>query len=222
MSSHSRRTLFVFLDESGNLDFSPKGTDHFVMAAVYTMNPAETAAKMQELKYELLSAGSDDLDFHATNNSRGTRRRVRTTIQSMVDQIGVKTMYIDKHYAAPSVQKSVRVMEIFGKAFARWLAYSPNLISGVDQVVMVFDSVLVGKEREAFLKAVKPSLKTLGILFRVAFHPVKSDLNGQIADYFAWSLFRSLESGDTEPLAELSAFDFKPFDLFVNGHTRYY
>jgi len=33
------RTLFIFIDESGNFDFSPKGTKYFILSAVSTLKP---------------------------------------------------------------------------------------------------------------------------------------------------------------------------------------
>lgn len=40
----AEKTLFVFVDESGNLDFSPSGTNHYVLAAVATTNPLISAS----------------------------------------------------------------------------------------------------------------------------------------------------------------------------------
>jgi hypothetical protein len=51
---------------------------------------------------------------------------------------------------------------------------------------------------------------------------VKSDLNGQIADYFAWSMVRRLESGDPGPMEALKGVRHSDFDLFRAGHTRYW
>ena len=43
-------TLFIFLDESGNLDFSPKGTAHFVLAAVTALQPIQSSSEDRPLK----------------------------------------------------------------------------------------------------------------------------------------------------------------------------
>jgi hypothetical protein len=54
------------------------------------------------------------------------------------------------------------------------------------------------------------------------FHPVKSDLNGQIADYFSWAWFRRIERNDVESMNALSGIPWSKFDLFRNGHTQYW
>lgn len=219
-SGDARRVLYVFIDESGNFDFTEKGTSHFVMSAVYTYSPCVTAAPLQELKYKLMASRSPQLEFHATENSRGTRRRVAEAICGLKDEMKVKTFYVDKHYTHPSRQSPVGMMEVFGLAFARWI--SNGLRGDFDEVILMFDSVLTGKQRDAFQKKLKPLLKKLSKPFHIVFHPVKSDLNGQIADYFAWSTFRRLESQDEEPLRALSTVEHDVFNLFQSGHTKYY
>lgn len=214
------RTLYVFVDESGNFDFTAKGTNHFVLSAIYTPDPCRSAAALQQLKYELLARRSPQLEFHATENSHGTRARVAEVISGLGDCIRAHTLYVDKHYAHPSLHSPAAMLALFGKAMARWVAAAVD--DNHDQVVLVFDSVLTGKQRDAFSSAMKPALKALHKPFHFAFHPVKSDLNGQIADYFAWSMFRKLESKDLGPMEALKGVRHGEFDLFRFGHTRYW
>ena len=42
--------LFVFVDESGNFDFSALGTRHFVMSAVAATAPLESASILHNLR----------------------------------------------------------------------------------------------------------------------------------------------------------------------------
>jgi len=42
----SMSTLYIFLDESGNFDFSPKGTKYFVLSAVSTLDPVASHAPL--------------------------------------------------------------------------------------------------------------------------------------------------------------------------------
>lgn len=90
-------TLFVFMDESGDLQFSKKGKQHFVFSAVYTDQPHELAAVMQELKYEQMKKGSEDLEFHATNNSIGTRKRVIESLCYLNSRRQIKRLRPNHH-----------------------------------------------------------------------------------------------------------------------------
>ena len=214
------RTLFVFMDESGDLQFGTKGKQHFILSAVYTDEPHKLAAVMQELKYEQMKRGSQDLDFHATNNSVGTRKRVLDVLCRM-EGLRVHSLWIDKAFTHPNLQDEVLLLAMFGKAMGKWIHTARS--SGYDQIIMTFDSVLTGKKQDAFKKKLAPQLKATGKKFRLLFQPVKQDLNGQIADYFSWSLFRALESGDTGSYDRLKAStEWTNFNLFHHGQIRYW
>lgn len=213
-------TLFVFMDESGDLQFSKKGKQHFVLSAVYTDQPHELAAVMQELKYEQMKKGSEDLEFHATNNSIGTRKRVIGSL-CQLEGLRVHSLWIDKAFTHPTLQDEVQLLALFGKAMGKWIHAARS--NGYDQIIMTFDSVLTGKKQDAFKKKLAPELKATGKNFRLLFQPVKQDLNGQIADYFSWSLFRALESGDTQNYDMLkSSTEWTEFNLFQHGKIRYW
>lgn len=213
--------MFVFMDESGDLQFTPKGKQHFILSAVCTTRPEKSAHAMQELKYELLSSGSDDLDFHATVNTKGTRLRVSDVIVKL-DDIRVHSIWIDKAYAHPSLHDEVRLLGLFGGAMGRWVHAAMG--QRCDRIIMIFDSVLTGKKQKAFVKELKLALAPLGKDVRIYFHPVKQDLNGQIADYYSWALFRALESGDPTMRDALLAgkSEWDDFNMFQRGHTRYW
>lgn len=68
--------LFIFLDESGNFDFSPKGTKHFVLTALSTTDPEDMAPELYRLKHELILTGQDIEYFHATEDRQVVRDRV--------------------------------------------------------------------------------------------------------------------------------------------------
>ena len=47
------RFLYIFLDEAGNLDFSPTGTRFFLLGAVTKERPFHAYKELTELKYDL-------------------------------------------------------------------------------------------------------------------------------------------------------------------------
>lgn len=213
------RPLYVFIDESGNFDFAGKGTDFFVMSALMTDRPLESAAAMQALKYDLMAEGIDNPEFHAAENSHAIRARVGAVINGLTN-IAVHSIYADKHLAHPSKHNAVDFYGLFAGALSKWLlkAIRPEF----DHIVIMFDVALTKRHQKAFLATIKPILAGIGRPYSILFHSVKADLNGQIADYFAWSVFRSLESGDPLPLAAIASVPHEQFNLFRNGHTRYW
>ena len=215
------RNLYVFIDESGNFDFSSRGTDFLIEAAVMTREPVKLSARICELRYQLMSEGYDDLEFHASENKQAVRDRVYEVLRSSSDLFRGHVLYLDKHRAAPAKQNKIAMVELFAKAFVNWLeaVVRKDVIS---KVVMMFDSVLTNKEQAAFNKTFKPRLKKAGLEFAISFAPVRSEPNGQVADYIAWAFSRKLERGDLRPMQQLEGVVIGEFDLFRKGHTRYY
>ena len=131
-------TLFVFLDESGTLDFSGKGTDHFCLSALYTTTPAVSAGAVQALKYQLMAEGGGDFEFHATTNMQTTRDRVTATIRQIGSpNIRVHTLLCDKHFAHHTTSDlNGQIADYFSWAWFRQLesrdTRAVNDLTGVD------------------------------------------------------------------------------------------
>jgi hypothetical protein len=53
------RFLYIFLDEAGNLDFSPSGTRYFLLGSVAKERPFHAYKELTELKYDLVELGMD-------------------------------------------------------------------------------------------------------------------------------------------------------------------
>lgn len=225
MESDGRNTsgdnaLFVFVDESGNLDFSPSGTRFYVLAAVATTNPILSASLLQELKYKHLRSSDDIEIFHASEDRQRVRNEVIETISTMKNMIHVHYIYAQKNKTHPKIQDAPAFYAKLGAAIMKFIiGYRSD---GYDKVIIIFDKCLRGKAQSAFLKEVKPKLKTLGKPYQIYFHRVLSDFNGQIADYCAWSKYVSLEKGEMRPITAIQGVEASSFDLFERGRTEYY
>lgn len=212
--------IYVFIDESGNLDFSDKGTDYFVLSAFITNDPMNCGHALNALTYEFLARGfGDQIPFHATENSEGTRKRVMGAMCPSTHDCWAHSIYADKHLAHPSKHSPEVFYALLGKALGKYLLNGMGSVN--EPIVLMFDSALTSKQQAAFLKAVKPSLNALHVRYQILFRPVKHDVNGQIADYFAWSLFRKLERNDPTWLDSLPITHTR-FNIFQYGHTRYW
>lgn len=205
-------TLFVFIDESGNLDFGAKGTANYVLAAVSTINPVLSANVLQRLKYMYLREGDDIEFFHASENKQKIRNEVLSRISALSDVIRVHYIHARKDKVYPNLQKSAAFYALLGAELAKHILGHNS--EGYSQVVIIFDKCLRGKEQKAFLKEVKPKLKMLDKPYRIFFHRTLSDFNGQIADYFAWSKYVSLERKEFRPLSAVKGVKQTDYSLF--------
>lgn len=195
------RPLWVFIDESGNFDFSPSGTRYFLMTAVVTVEPALSGAQMLALKYEQMLRGSNQLDFHAVYNSHGTRRRVFELIHSL-STIRSHTFVVDKTELTTGQQTIGDVLHLMAAAIAPWA--SSNAGSDHDHVTLVFDTAFTSPQSEVLKRHLKTHLSKSGLPYRIHFHRVANEPNGQIADYIAWAHFRDLERSRPDAIESIN------------------
>ena len=216
------KALYIFLDESGNLDFSRNrgATLHYVLAAVSVLVPLNSSQKLQQLKYSMLCDGEDVEFFHASEDKQATRDKVIEQLKTMGNDIKVNYIYANKAKTHPKYQSSAAFYALLGKTLLHYIvSYKSN---GFDKIVIVFDKALTNKDQKAFLGEVKPALKKIGKPYSIFFHRTLSDFNGQIADYFAWSKYISLERGELRPLDSLSDIEMKELDIFRRGEKEWY
>ena len=217
--------LYIFIDESGNLDFSINGTKNFVLAAVATISPLQSSNCLQDLKYQLLAGSRESGNifqfFHASEDRQWVRDKVFERINNCKDLIQAYYLFAAKNKTHPLLQNKVSFYSLLGGALVKYLLKVWQE-SQYEKIVIIFDKALKGKEQQAFLKAVKPRLKEIKKPYNVYFHNTVSDFNGQIADYLAWAKFVSLERGELRPLESIKNISKHDFDIFHSGTTEYY
>ncbi len=214
--------LYVFVDESGNLDFSRKGTQYYVLAAVTARAPIESSNILQRLKYELVANGNGGEEyqhFHASEDRQEIRNRVFGLLNAL-NNIKVNYIIAEKSKTHPTHQNS-KFYALLGSALVKYLL-KVHKDSPYDKVIIIFDKVLTNNERNNFLKVAKPKLKEIGKPYAIYFHQTMSDFNGQIADYFAWAKYVSLERNEKRPLESVANIECHSFDIFSSGETKYY
>jgi len=72
----SRGSLYIFLDEGGDFNFSPKGSRHFTFTALSVWRPFTWEGELSELRYACLEKGIEAQYFHATEDSQAIRNLV--------------------------------------------------------------------------------------------------------------------------------------------------
>lgn len=217
-----KKILYIFLDESGNLDFTRKtgATTHYVLAAIHVLAPINTSQKLQQLKYSLLCEGADIEFFHASEDKQAVRDKVIDQLKTMAADIKVNYIYAKKTKTHPKYQNNVAFYALLGKTLLKYIAsYKAN---GYDKIVIVFDKALTKREQKGFLGEVKPELKKIGKPYNIYFHQTLSDFNGQIADYFAWAKYVALERSEMRPSMALSDIAVSEFDIFSRGVKEWY
>lgn len=187
-----------------------------------TIEPIESSASMQELKYRLLAknhGGNDFQHFHASEDRQSTRDAVLDTIRDM-EKIYVNWLWAEKSKTHPNYRTRDRFYALLGGSIAKYLLIKSKE-SRYEKIVIIFDKALTKKEQDAFYSEVKPKLKEIGKPYAIYFHHTVSDFNGQIADYFAWAKYISLERGECRPLETIKKVPNTEFNIFRNGTKDY-
>ncbi len=97
-------SLYIFLDEGGNFDFSPGGTQYFTLTSVTASRPFAWDAALMSLKYDELERGSDAEYFHASEDKQIVRNRVFATIAQHVDTIRIDSIIVPKRKIVPELR----------------------------------------------------------------------------------------------------------------------
>jgi hypothetical protein len=220
----AERFLYIFLDEAGNLDFSPTGTKFFLLGALTKERPFHAYKELTELKYDLAELGLDLEYFHAAEDNQATRNRVFDIVRSNLGGVRLDALVVEKCKTGPAM----RAEEQF---YPRMLGYLLRYILGqhdlplYKEVIVFTDTLPVQKRRAALEKAVKTTLAAelpATARYRLLHHASKSNLDLQIADYCTWAIYRKWNAGDTRSYQHIQSAVTSEFDIFRSGTTRYY
>lgn len=195
--SRPEDNLYVFIDESGNLDFSPSGTEYFVMASIMTRDPFSSSALLYRLKYDLISRGQDISDFRASRDLRSIRDEVLKSI-AVAKQLRAHVVFGRKAEVLQYLDSGAQMYQEFAIEIGQQVLVHAEL-EEIESVILIFDQTITAGHRESLRSALLSLFEFRERHLRVLFHPMCTDFNGQIADYVAWSKFRQLERKDSKP-----------------------
>ena len=224
IESSSGYSSYIFLDESGNLDFSRKGTKYFVLTSISMVRPFRFYESLDNLKYELLESGIDAEHFHCAEDNRSIRNRVFDIIESQIGSLQIDSLIVEKSKTAPVLTEEKRFYpEMLGYLLRYVLLRS--LHGEAREVIVITDTVPIKRKRKIVENAAKSALKNMlpqGMPYRLLHHSSRSHYGLQIADYCSWAIFRRQETGKEEHYNRIHRSIYSEFDMFRNGSTHYY
>ena len=74
---------YIFIDESGNYDFSPTGTNNWVLTSLITEDVHPGLLELYDLKHELIDLVTDIEYFHAAEDRQVVRNKVFEIIRNL-------------------------------------------------------------------------------------------------------------------------------------------
>lgn len=238
----SEKTLYIFIDESGDFTFSINGSKYFFLTAISTLNPLKARDVVLRARYELLRDGVDLEYFHATEDTQLVRDKFYSEIKNLTDY-EIDSVIAEKRKAGfalyeeigidkkrkGSIFKKTNVEEKFYKQICetllqyvshRYIKIRSSL--NITKIVVLLDQALPNKKREFVTKSVKTYIKNkFNMVPYMYFHSTKSDINSQIADYCCWAIKKKWTDSELRPYNEIKGNLKSEFDIFQTG-TRFF
>lgn len=213
------RPTYIFLDESGNFDFSVKGTRFFVLTSVSTRRPFPWSSSLDSYKYDCLENNLEIERFHCSADKLRVRKKVFEIISKQLDAVRIDSLVVEK----PKTGTALRADERF---YPEMLGYLLRYVlnSEMNEVIVITDRIPVKKKRNAIEKGIKGVLANIlpeGTKYRIHHHESRSHYGLQVADYCCWAIYQKWVNGKTQYYNLIRDAVLSEFDIFRTG-TRYY
>lgn len=219
------KTLYLFIDEGGNFDFSAGGTKYFILTCLLEERPFPSYDMLRSLKYNLLEQGTNIEYFHASEDKQAVRNDVFSIIQDNLDHVHICSMIVQKNKANPNVREESAFYTKVFRMLMKWVVEKHVHGRDYERVILFTDVMPVAKKKRAMEKGVKLELSALlreGIEYRIYHHQSKSNLNLQVADYCNWAIWRKWTMGDTRSYELIRQSIDAEWDVFRAGEVEYY
>jgi hypothetical protein len=217
--------LYVFIDVSGNYDFSNKGTKYIVLTSLVCTDVCLGIIDLHKLKHELIENGLDIMYFHACEDRQVVRNRVFNLIGNL-GHIRIDSIIVEKRKTGPKLRPLNKFYPEMIKQLLKYPFDSRGLdIKQYDRVIIFVDSESSkSKERATLTKAVKVTLQPylLNVPYTICMHSSATHPYLQIVDYCSWAIYRKWETGDLRPFAQIMPFVKSQFEIFEQGGAVWY
>jgi hypothetical protein len=220
--------LYVFADEAGNMDFSPKkGSSRYWIVTTVTAADCAAGDALLDLRRRLAWEGVDvHPEFHATEELQPVRDRVFETLRDC--QFRVDATIFEKRKVRPHRRALTDRFYEFAW-FYHLKALAPRIMGAGDRLLLVPATVAKSREKQVlFSEAVREAVGQLvkGDA-RCAFWAARTDPCLWVADYCSWAIQRKWEQtweGKPDDRSQkLIADKIKSeFDIFARGTQTYY
>jgi len=221
----NEQVLYIFLDEGGDLNFSPNGTKYFTLSCISKLRPFEAFKELNDLKYDLMESGTAELEyFHASEDRQIVRDKVFDIINKYFRDSIVDSIIVQKNKTHYYVRKEERFYkEMFGYLI-KFVIENTN-ISQIKKVIIITDSLPLKKKKNAVEKGIKEILSKIlksRIPYSILHHSSKSNYDLQFTDYCNWAIYRKWDRNDLRSYNLIKKYIRSEFDIFQGGKTLYY
>jgi hypothetical protein len=215
----------VFVDESGDLEFSAAGTRFFLFTALAVDHPVPSLQSISDFKHTLWLQGHSIEYFHANNDSPQVRKGFLNLCVPFFGSFKVYSIIVQKNKTYPGLFADKA--KFYRKVFEILMEYiiRGNTTNHQD-ICIVTDSIPLNRKRREIEKAFQQSLRLWKLKYNGRYSLIhvasKSEYYLQIADYVGWAVFRKWERADLGSYSLIRPFLTTEFDVFSSGNKTFY
>lgn len=220
-------TLYIFLDEGGNFDFSANGSQFFTLTSVSMHRPFSLHTKLDTYKYDLIEhliMPRLQLEcFHCADDNPHVRRRMFDLLASDLQPNSVDAVVVEKRKTGTALQEAEKFYPKMLGFLLRFVLEKTPL--GIEELVIITDTIPVNRKRRAVEKALKLVLADMlptRTPYSIMHHASRSHYGLQIADYLNWAILRKWEKGDQTAYDQIKHLIRSEFEIFRSGTRNYY
>ena len=202
----SSNTVYIFVDEAGDMDFSTKGSKYYMFNFLIKQRPFNLHEYIANYRYSLLEKNLYPLQgrrlniesFHACEDNKYIKEEMFNII-STFDKKNVKaySYILEKPKVLPTKRKEKDKFYIDNLTLA--IQQLLDKLSINKNFIIITDRLPVQKNKSkqvgALKKGIKEYLKNHNLMVRydIFHHCSASSVNLQIVDYISWAIFRKYE-----------------------------
>lgn len=224
----AEQILYIFIDESGNYDFSDSGTEFLVISAISTLNPIAGIVEADQLRHEInCSPAEYDCDgieyFHAAEDKQKVRDAYLNVVVSNFEFIA-DILYVKKRKTYPTIQSMAALITKMIPCLFDYIINNPNH-KNIDKFIIYTDKLSSSKQKRMLEKSLKSAIRSrVGTAIPFEIHHVASSSQAylQAVDYACWAAQRRLERNDRRSYELLRSNVHSFYDFFGWGDTEYY
>lgn len=207
---------YIFLDESGNFDFSISGTRYFILTSVTLYRPFPMTNVLDSYRCECLEFGLDMESFHCANDNRHVRGRVFDLIADHLDEIRVDSIVVEKRKVSLLLRKG---KNLYPWVLSRLLQFviRQETKKGTRQFIVITDRLPFRGNPHTVQTTVHRTLARLMLgdpKVQIFHHASCSHYGLQLADYCCWAIFQKWERGKLTYSNRIGAAIRSEFDIF--------
>lgn len=186
------------------------------MTCLCTESPLAFDNALSKVRYKCLEEGLDIIRFHASEDRRNVRDQVFSQIRKKCSSHKLFSVVVEKsktsmdkrnvHAFYPSVLEELFKLVLKGLMSEK-----------LHKLIIITDRLPVQKKKDAFLSAIKTSIKknleNEKTIFHIYHHDSMSSFGLQAADYCNWALYLYRSKDDKRSLEYLRKIQWEKLDI---------